>query len=64
MSNKNLSLKERIFVFIEKFKFELRLMKVNDNDFKCFLKAFKISIWLSIMFLILNIIVVSIGYYI
>lgn len=63
MYSKKLSLKERIFIFKLKFIFELRLIESNDNEFKCYLKALKYSIWLSIFYIMFNILITSIGYY-
>lgn len=63
MDTKNLSLREKYFIFKYIFKLELNIILLNDNELRCMLKAIKYCIWFSIIYLILNIITVSIGYY-
>ena len=63
MSNIKLSLKDRYYIFKYIFKLEMNIILMTDIEFRSFIKAVKLSIWLSIIFLILNTITVSIGYY-
>lgn len=61
--NSKLTLKEKFFIFRYIFISELNIIKSNDIEFRCFLKATKIFIWLSILLLIINVLTVSVGYY-
>ena len=58
-----LSLKDKIFIFKFIFMFQFNLIKLNDNEFRCYLTAIKMFIWISIIYLILNLINLYIGYY-
>lgn len=63
MSEHKLTFRDKQFCFKVKFKMALNQMYLLDKEFKNFIKSIKIFIWLSIIYLILNIIVVNIGYY-
>lgn len=56
MNFNKLILSEKICCFKQLVKFELDIIYLQDIEFKCFIKACKYFIWLSLSYLILRII--------
>ena len=63
MSNKELSLKDKLLLIRERIIITIKIIYLNDKEFKCVIKAMKFIIWLSLIWLILNITITIIGCY-
>lgn len=51
MKTDKLTLRDKFFIFKEKYNYYLNLIYLNDNDLKLFFKAFSYSVRLSVVFL-------------